>query len=109
MTDLGNEMGNAMFEKNEEQKKVLMEKLANESVPHNLKIFNERLGKTGSGFIAASGLSWADLYLFVILENLGDKKDAILANFKNVKTLDENIRANPSIATWLAKRPKTDY
>jgi glutathione S-transferase len=102
-------MARSMFEKNEEQKKILQDKLANESLPHNLKIFNERLGKTGSGFIAASGLSWADLYLFGLLDNLGDKREAVLANFKNVKALDDKLRAHPNISAWLAKRPKTEF
>lgn len=97
------------MEKDETRKKALEEKFVNETVPHNLKIFNNRLEKTGSGFLAASGLSWADLYLFNILEFFGDRKDAALANYKHVKALDDNLRANPKIATWLAKRPKTDY
>ena len=85
------------------------EKLATETLPQNMKIFDERLGKTGSGFFAASGLSWADLHLFNVLEFLGDKRETLIANFKNVKALDEKIRAHPAIATWLAKRPKTDH
>lgn len=109
LADVFAEIVALFFEQDETRKKALETKFATETIPHNMKLFNDRLGKTGSGYFAKSGLSWADLYLFVILDNLGDKKDAVLANFKNVKALDENIRANPRIAAWLAKRPKTDY
>lgn len=86
---------------------MLQDKLASETIPHNMKLFDDRLEKTGSGYIAYSGLSWVDLYLFTVLENLGDKKDAILSNYKHVKALEEKIKTNPRIAAWLAKRPKT--
>jgi len=97
------------MEKDETRKKTLDEKLATKSLPDTLKAINDRLAKTGSGFIAASGLSWADLHLFNVLEFLGDKKEPLLANFKHVKALDDKVRAHPSIAAYLSQRPKTEY
>jgi glutathione S-transferase len=89
-------------------KKALVEKLFTQTIPASLKAFDEKMGKSGSGFLAASGLSWADLHLMNVLDGLGDKKEAILANFKNVKAFDKKVRSIPNIAAWIAKRPKTD-
>lgn len=107
ITDFQNSIIDFNFEKDENRKKTLEEKFTTETLPNNLKLFNEKIGKSGSGFFAASGLTWADLHLVNVLEWLGDKKEAALANFKNVKELDNKVRAHPNVAAWLAKRPKT--
>lgn len=101
-------MAKAFFEKDENRKKELQTKFSTETLPAALKLFDERIGKVGSGFLASSGLTWADLYLFCVLEWLGDKREAVLENFKNVKAHEQKIKSIPNIAAWLAKRPKTD-
>ena len=102
-------MGKAYYEKDEAKKNELMQKLATETMPRFLKFFDERAGKTGSGFLAASGLTWADLYLICVFDNLGDKREATLEHFKNLKALDQKVRTHPKIAEWLGKRPKTEF
>ena len=106
ISDFMNEMAKSYYEKDEAKKKELEEKFATETVPNNLKIFEARLAKTGSGF-AASGLSYADLYLSALLEWFADKKEPALAHFPHVKKLDDAVHANAGIAAWLAKRPVT--
>lgn len=96
-----------MHESDEGRKKQMQQKLESETAPHNLKLFDDRLAKSGSGFIASSGMTWADLYLFNLLEFFGEKRVQILEHFPNVKALDQNIRSNPKIAEYLAKRPVT--
>jgi glutathione S-transferase len=96
------------FEKDEYRKKELKEKFETQTLPHHLKLYNEKIASSGSGYLAASGLSWADLHLVNVLEWLGENKEATLANFKHVKELDAKVRANPKVAEWIAKRPKTD-
>ena len=49
------------------------------------------------------------LYLMVILEWFGDKKDAMLQAFPKVKALDDEIRNHPKVKAYLEKRPKTDH
>lgn len=102
-------MGKAHFEKDEAKKQELMQKLTTETVPNILKFFDERAGKSGSGFLVASGLTWADLYLICALEHLGEKREATLEHFKNLKSIDQKVRAHPKIAEWLGKRPKTEH
>lgn len=102
-------MSKSYFEKDEAKKTELMQTLATETIPRFLKFFDERVGKTGSGHLAASGLTWADLYLISVLDNLGDKREAALEHFKNLKALDQKVRTHPKIAEWLGKRPKTEF
>lgn len=108
LVDLGLEMGKAFHETNPDKKKEIEEKLANEIIPKNLKLFEERLAKSGSGFIASSGLTWVDLLLFVLADWFGPKKDAILEHFKHIKENRDKIAAIPGIANWLKVRPVTE-
>nr|QUF59398.1 glutathione S-transferase GSTS1/2-4 [Brachionus angularis] len=108
VSDLLNEFIKFYFEKDETRKSELAKKLYEETIPNNLRLFESRIGSSGSGYIAASGLTWADLYLFNVLELLGDKREQTLSSFSNVNALDQNIRSNTNIANWLSSRPKTD-
>ena len=49
------------------------------------------------------------LYLMVILEWFGDKKDEMLQHFPKIKALDHEIRNHPKVKVYLEKRPKTDH
>ena len=103
-----NEFVKAAFEKDENKKKELQERLNNEVIPHNMKLFESKLAKTNSGYLIGKGLTWVDLYLSSILEWLGPNKEAVLNNFPHLKASDEKIRSLPKIAEWISKRPKTD-
>nr|QUF59399.1 glutathione S-transferase GSTS1/2-5 [Brachionus angularis] len=108
VTDLLNELTKVYMEKDETKKASLRKTFGEEILPNQLKIFESRIAATGSGYIAASGLTWTDLFLFNLLEYLADKKEETLSYFPNIKALDQKIRANPKIANWLEKRPKTE-
>ncbi len=97
-----------MFEKDEHKKKELQERLNNEVIPNNMKLFESKLAKTNSGYLIGKGLTWADLYLVCILEWLGPHKEAVLNNFSHLKAFEHKIRSLPKIAEWISKRPKTD-
>nr|QUF59396.1 glutathione S-transferase GSTS1/2-2 [Brachionus angularis] len=107
VTDLLNEYIKISFERDQAKKTELNKKFFEETIPNNLRLFDSRIGSTGSGYIAASGLTWADLHLFNIIESLAEKNEKILSGFSNIKALDQKIRANPNISSWLSKRPKT--
>jgi glutathione S-transferase len=71
----------------------------------NLKYFEERLAKN-FGYLASSKLTYADLYLSSMLENLSDLKNETLKDFPHVANLDRRIRRMPRIKSWLARRAK---
>ncbi len=97
-----------IYEKDEERKKELVAKLENETIPNHLRIFEERVVKSGSGYLATSGLTWADLYLYAVLEWFGPKREPTLEHFPHLKKLNQAITEHPRIAAWLAKRPVTE-
>ena len=107
--DLFNEMGKVYRETDETRKKELEAKLKSETVPQQLAIFETRVSKTGSGFLASSGLTYADLFLSIVLAFLGENKNALLAHFPHLKKLDESVTSHPRIAAWIAKRPVTPF
>ena len=75
-------------------------------MPNNLKLFEARLAKTNSGFLLESGLSWADLYLYAVLEWLGDRKAELLSHFPLVKALDEKFQTTQTSKHGLRKDQK---
>ncbi len=107
VSDLLNKMAEIMRETDETRKAELQKKLGEEIVPVQLAIFESRLAKTGSGYLVPSGLTFADLYLNLVVDMLGEKKEAALAHFPHLKKLTENVNSNPKIAAWIAKRPVT--
>lgn len=105
-------MINAHKEEDENRKLKLKEKLITQTLPEKMKLFEQRLVETESGYFASSGLSYADLQLLTILEFtpfLGDRKEKFLDDFPNIKKLEDNIRALPRISAYLAKRPPSEY
>jgi glutathione S-transferase len=107
ITDLTNEFVKAIFEKDENRKKDIQDRLGSEVIPNNLKIFESRLGKNNSGYLIGKSLTWTDLYLVSVLDWLGENKQPTLEHFPHLKAFDQQIRAIPSIAQWISKRPKT--
>lgn len=107
MNDLISEMGKVFRETDEAKKKELQEKLATEIAPAHMKILEERLAKSGSGFFVSSGFTWTDALLFVLLDWV-PAKDTVLANFPHIKQLSEKVSAIPGIAEWLKVRPVTE-
>lgn len=108
LTDLIPEITRVYFEATDETKKELMDKLEKEILPPHLKYFDDRMAKSGSGFIASSGLSWADLYIY----SIGDyfpNKDRLFERFKHIKESRNKIEAIPAIAQWLKVRPVTEF
>ena len=107
MGDFIVEFGKARREENEEKKKELEEKIQKEILPANLKFFEDRLAKSGSGYVT-SGLSWVDLFLYNLVDFFPHKEE-ILKQYKHIKENREKVEANPGVAQWLKTRPVTEF
>ena len=107
MNDFTNELAKIFREHDADKKKELKEKIGKEVVPVQLKLIDDRLGKSGSGFIASSGFTWVDLYVFVVADWIPEREQT-LATFKNIKAAHDKISAMPGIAEWLKTRPVTE-
>nr|UOU03287.1 glutathione S-transferase sigma 1-1 [Brachionus rubens] len=95
------------FESDETKKLEMRKKFLEETLPSGLKVLEGKVVQNGSGFLAASGLTWADLYLISILDWIYDYSKTVLDSFQHLKKLEENIRGHARISEWLAKRPVT--
>ena len=104
---MGNELSKVYYENDEAKKKALQEKFSTETLPNSFKPIEAKLAGNSSGFLVGDALTWADLYIVVLSEWFGDKKDSLLAHFPKIKAHDEKIRALPKLAEWIAKRPVT--
>ena len=107
IVDLGSEMAKMYYEKDEEQKKVLQEKLIKETIPNYFGKLNEMAAETG--YLCCGKLTWPDLQLFNLIDLLITNMPNldILANYPGLAKLKTNIESDPNIAKWLAERPKT--
>jgi glutathione S-transferase len=106
VSDLFTEFIKRLHEPDQAKKDEMQKKLNEEFVPNTLKVFESRLTKNNNGFLVGNGLTWAEIYLFVVLDWCSDREKA-LENFPLVKALDNRIKTTPKIAEWLAKRPQT--
>ena len=93
---------------NFETNMTIKEQLFNATWSTNLPFFESKLVKTKTGYLVGSMLTWADLYLSSILDNLGNRYDRVLEKFPEVMKLDKMVKAMPRIAQYLKKRPVTD-
>nr|AYN44477.1 glutathione S-transferase S4 [Brachionus calyciflorus] len=109
VSDVLAEFAKTARESDANKKKEIEQKIENEIMPKNLKLFEARIAESRSGYLVPSGLTWADLYLFNLLEMLGEKRVMVLEAFPNLKGLDQKIRNNPRMAAYLAKRPITPF
>ena len=107
VNDLLTEFLKARFEKDEAKKAELQAKLECEILARNLGLFDKKIEKSGNGFLVGKSLSWVDVFLYAVLEGLGDKKDEVLVQFPNLKALVAKIDALPNIKAYKASRPVT--
>ena len=74
-----------------------------------MKIFEDKLAKTNSGFFVGKSLTYADLALFWILEWLKDRHDSIFPHFPLLKAHNHMVATIPSLAQHIATRPVTPF
>ena len=68
--------------------------------------FEAILKKNGQGFTVGDSLSYADLYLYFLIENV---EADLLSKYPLLSAHKEKIANRPQIAAYLAKRPVTPF
>ena len=104
LLDLFDRIASYNFETN----MTIKEELFNATWSANLPFFESKLKKTNTGYLVGSTLTWADLYLSSILDNLGSRYDRVLEKFPEIVKLDKMVKSMPRIAEYLKKRPVTE-
>jgi glutathione S-transferase len=90
------------------EKEAHLKKLEEEHVPKLLRMFEQRLHRTGANHLLPSGLSIADLYLFHAVEWLGDRREHHLAQHPGIVRVITHVLSQPKVATYLENRPETN-
>ncbi len=104
LTDFFDEYGRAFAENNTS----ILNKFLNETLPRNMKFFEDRLARN-RGFLAGTSLTYADVHLSSILDLMNDQKNMVLKVYPNIAALDRKVLQIPQIVDWIKKRPKTDF
>ena len=73
-----------------------------------LRPFEDRLMKN-NGFLAGTKLTYADLYLSSMLENLKEQKNETLKDFPFINALDNRVRNMLRIKDYLQNRASLIY
>ena len=105
--DFFTEVVKVVFEKDEEKKKEFEKKFTEEIIPRYLGKLNEM--SKDSGYLCCGKLTWPDLFLFDMLENLVKHRPETLTNFPGLAKLKNNVESNANVAKWLAERPQTTF
>ncbi len=95
-----------VFERDEDRKAMLKKRFIEESLPNTLKRLEAHLARVGTGFLVGNELTWADLYLNQVVDDLhhGTFSNTFsLVQFPLVKANVEKVSSIPRIAEWKRK------
>jgi glutathione S-transferase len=110
-TDLLNKFGPIIWYQEEPQKKASIEEFFANELPKHLRNL-ETLAKAyseGSSFFVGSNLTFADLCVYDVLENILEVDANILDQYPWLKINGQKVAEHPNIATYLKSRPRTAF
>lgn len=107
VTDFFNESVKIFFEKDEDKKKGLEEKMQNETAPAFIKNMTIILTKNGGQYMVGKGLTWADISISIVMEMMSSKDESVLIKCPPLGDLMKRVHNEPKIKAWIEKRPKT--
>ncbi|XP_011498494.1 PREDICTED: glutathione S-transferase-like [Ceratosolen solmsi marchali] len=82
--------------------------IAKELVPFYVERLDEQAKKNG-GYLVGGRLTWADIVLVSLLDYLNYMATYdIIEKAENLKTIRDNVLAEPKIKMWIEKRPNTE-
>ncbi|CAF1276447.1 unnamed protein product [Rotaria sp. Silwood1] len=110
-TDLLNKFGPIIWYEKEPQKKESIDKFfANELPKHlcNLETLAKAYSEGGSFFVG-NHLTFADLHVYDVLENILEIDANLLDQYPWLKTNRQEVAKHPNIAAYLKNRPRTEF
>jgi glutathione S-transferase len=106
ITDIQNEKFKSHSQKDETRKAEMKKKFYEDMVVTNFGLFEKRLAQTKSGLFVNSGLSFADLYLFHLIDCFDqDRQTELLSQFLLIKKLSDHVQTMTGVAEYLNTRP----
>jgi len=95
----------AFQEPDKELKKQKFQKIIEDFVNPRLKITDERMAKSQSGFIAGNKVTWCDFVLYNMLGMNTDFLKVSLSAYPHLEKFMRKIEELPKIKEWHAKNP----
>lgn len=100
----------ACIENDPVKKAELVKELKDKTVDKYLKTFDKIINSNGGKRLVGNSLSWADIWLTHVINNLEIICGIKLAeDFPAVKSLCDTVLATPQIKAWIEKRPKSRF
>merc|ERR1711892_145214 len=108
VTDLVNDPGSVMREKDEPKKAEMMTKIKSERLPNWLKMMEALLNSKGGDHFAGKQLTWADIAVYYVLCSwiLGERN---FSQCPKLKKLVKTVKNLPNIKKWIETMPETPY
>jgi len=102
----------SFYEKDETRKAEIKKKYSEEQLPAAYASLEKILksNKGGDGFFVGDSLTWADLafHVFTGWAKAGGN-EAVLDKYPKLKALVKRVESVPKVATWIAKRPNSEF
>ena len=110
LEDLLRPAASMMREKDEEKQAEMKRNFSEEIFPAWLSTLEKLLTKRGGEYLAGGELSWADLAVFNVIDNMqGRLVDVKLEDYPGLQSLTGMVRSLPNIGKWLKERPVTPF
>ncbi|CAF1302740.1 unnamed protein product [Adineta steineri] len=110
-TDLLNKFGPIIWYQEEPQKKASISEFFTNELPkhlHNLETLSKAYSNGGSFFVG-NNLTFADLCVYDVLENILEVDANTLDQYLWLKTNREEVAKNTNIAAYLKNRSQTEF
>jgi len=112
MDDLVKPMFSFIFEQDGEKKDTLKKKYEEQQLPISMNYMSQilEMNNGGDGFFVGETMTLADIY-FTLMTEAPEHLNVKInwEDFPKLKALREKVEADPGIAEWKEKRPKTTF
>ena len=62
-----------------------------------------------NGFCVGSSLTWADLFVFELTNNIIELENSAFEKFKEIQSVRKSVESNPRLAEYIKNRAKTGF
>jgi glutathione S-transferase len=98
----------AFFEKDEAQKAELLKNVKEVEAPKYLAFFEKLLKESGTGFFVGNSITFADIFVYDLCYNFGQRKMLATDGHPLVEALIKKVESHDKIKAYLATRKPTE-
>jgi len=99
----------AWAEPDKELKKQIYQQVIDEFVKPRLKMVDDRIAKSSSGFVAGNKVTWCDFAVYNTLTTIRDFLKVSLSAYPHLEKYLHKIDELPKIKEWYASHPNSQF